>query len=265
MRAAIITPIPLLEKYAVRSNFHLVLAHLVLSSREYTEFYRWRSREGDYLLLDNGVAETGVPRPIEEIVHAAKLVEADEIILPDALFDMDRTLLNAGEAVMWLDCRGITAYRVMAVPQGRTLPDWLRCYQELLSLGSVESIGVSKFVADIVPAREGRPGGREAVVDVLDLLGLVDPNREYHLLGVRSDPLEVLRCSQRYRWLRSVDSCIAVMSGQQGLRFPDPLRGAEPYKRPESEFDFHSDSDPYPDITDENVRLYLGWAQGGVG
>jgi len=265
MKAAVIAPIPLLEKYATQSDFHMVLAHLVLESKEYAAFYRSRGELGDYLLLDNGVAEKGVPLPMEDIAAAANRVGANEIVLPDTLYDADRTLLGAAEALLWLKEEGLLGkYKLMAVPQGRTPPEWFRCFGAFAAQPAVSTLGISKFTNSLVPPRNGRLGGREAIVDALDLLGLIVRGKSYHLLGVHSDPLEILRCSQRYPWIRSVDSCIALLSGQHGVRFPDPLRGAEPYARPTEEFDFYSDSDPYPEIVAENVRLYLDWARRGV-
>lgn len=265
MKAAVIAPVPLLEKYATQSTFHMVLAHLVLECPEYRAFYSERGSQGEYLLLDNGIVEKGEPLPMRDIVAAADMVGADEIILPDALFNADRTLLGAAEAMLWLEEQGLLGkYKLMAAPHGHTPSDWLRCFGALAAQPVISVIGISKFTESLVPAREGRLSGREAIVDALDLLGLRCNGKEYHLLGIHGDPLEVLRCAQRYPWIRSIDSCIAVLSGQHGVRFPDPLRGAAPYARPKEDFDFYSGSDPYPDITEENIRLYLAWAQRGV-
>jgi len=54
-----IVPTMWLEQFATFSNYHLVLAHMIRDDPKYLEFYRRRSREGDFITLDNSSYELG--------------------------------------------------------------------------------------------------------------------------------------------------------------------------------------------------------------
>jgi len=85
MLCGIAAPVCLLDEYAGQGTYHLALAHLILESPAYREFYLRMSRRGDHVGVDNGVVETGSPLPFTEVLEAARAVEATEVVLPDVL------------------------------------------------------------------------------------------------------------------------------------------------------------------------------------
>ena len=256
MKAGIIAPIAMLEKYATQSDYHLVLAHLVHESVEYREFYKARSDAGDFITLDNSLIELGHPMPLPALLEAAELVGASEIILPDRFADLSGTLAVTFASYHTLVNMGMLGrYKLMVVPQGNDALSWLYCYWLFSNTPHFDTIGIAKHTETFCK------GGRPALLHALIRLEARSP-KEHHLLGVWSSPLEVFECSRSFGWLRSVDTSLPVLAGLHGIQFPDPLRGIT-FERPAKPLDFKATEDPHHKITERNVRLYLRWAQGG--
>lgn len=254
MQAAIISPIALLNEYSGLSTFQMALAHLVLQDSCYREFFARRSREGDFVLMDNGVVETGVALQPEQLVRAASSIEASEIVLPDCINNAPGTYARTVKALRWIRKAGLLgSYRLLAVPQGSTALEWLRMVELFSSMPEVDTIGVTKFAAPLVD------GGRERLLEAMESLGLVHRHKEYHLLGIWRDPLEVLRVRNAFPWVRSVDSSLPVLSGMCGVEFPNPMRDCR-FTRPEGDLNFWAAEDPCPEITVKNLGRYLHWA-----
>lgn len=257
MKAAIISPIAMLSNYSALSHFHLALAHLVLDDPVYRRFYEEMSARSDYIIVDNSVTELGEARNIALVVEAARLVGAHELVLPDVFGDATATVFSTLRALQHLDRKyPHHGWKLCAVPHGKTPEEWIQCYTTLCKLDDVVVIGIPKVVETY-----GMEGGREAMLAAMQTLGLVRKNKEYHLLGVWSDPLEVLRIAQRFPWVRSVDSCIPVLAGLHGVPFPDPLLNTQ-FERPAEKLDFNAIEDPHPEITRFNCKQFLYWASG---
>lgn len=194
MKVATIVPTRHLPLIA-GGDYYMALAHLVRDP-EYAAFYRIQSALGNYVLLDNGVVETGTPMGIHELLETAESIKATEIILPDVIGDAETTLLQARECIPLAQSRGL---KVLAVPQGRTPSEWAACLRELLSWYEVNTIGISRF----------------SPVPRLEALWLVPElrasNKEIHLLGCGGDPEQEVRAIE---WafpgrIRGVDSGVA--------------------------------------------------------
>jgi len=256
MQAAVIAPTALLERYASLTNYHLVLAHLVLGNKTYREFYKTRAAQGDFITVDNSLIELGKPMPLKEVIEAAKLVDAQEIILPDFFRNCAATLKVTVEAYKEvLASPDFTRFKLMAVPQGSSALSWFYCYWVFSQIAGIDTLGIAKHTETFCK------GGRPALLGALVATESRAFMKEHHLLGCWSDPTEVRKVSQRFKWLRSVDTSIAVLAGLEGKPFPDPIKGIG-FERPEKPLNFDATEDPYPDITMRNVQLYIRWATG---
>lgn len=215
MKAATIVPVEYLD--LIRDeDYHMCLAHLIEKDAEYTKFYAEIGRaEGKYLIMDNGVIE-GNPRPIEEIVRKAILVGADEIVLPDVFRDMNATLELSYEALQYVKM-DFPNLKVMAVPQGNSLNEWLDCAMAMIDW-DIDCIGVPKVLVHL--------GGRDGRLEVLERLGNRLRGLEIHLLGCWQTPLEVLLIDKYVkegliRPVRGVDSAIAYVYAREGESITD--------------------------------------------
>lgn len=203
MRVAIIAPTRHLSLLAT-TNYHLILAHKVLECQEYADFYRERSQQGDYVILDNSAHELGTGLPPEQLAAAASIVQASELVLPDRLFFGEDTVERSNQCFDSVR-QGIN---FMAVPQGRTLSEWLFCLNELLHLTT--TIGISKDY-------EVWEGGLATLVR----LSLSHGATSIHLLGWGRD-LGQLLLLQEFTQIRGVDSAKPIVFASSGVALPDP-------------------------------------------
>ena len=218
MKVATILPTNYLDIIEDRP-YHMALAHLVGKDQEYTEFYRQQAEKGNYVILDNGVIETGKPMNIMQLVTCAKKIAADEIILPDVFQDDEATLNNACEAIP-IARHELPGVKLMAVPQGKTLEEWVDCARMLLEM-DIDVLGIPKVLTKMA----GRDGRLMALLELGNLLRGI----EVHLLGCWENPIEctvIEKASQagRIRPVRGVDSGIAYVYAREGMLITDGPR-----------------------------------------
>src|SRR3990167_4617517 len=82
-------------------DFHLVLAHL-MNTPGYAAYYKARGAAGDYLVLDNGAHENGSGLEVNQLMSIARLLDASEVVMPDALFSAEDTVRRTRTAFMQL-------------------------------------------------------------------------------------------------------------------------------------------------------------------
>jgi len=245
MQVATILPIPHLN--LERDNhYHMALAHLVERDQAYTTFFRQMSDRGDFVLMDNGVVETGEAMPIDQIMFLAKVIRPTEIVLPDKIYDMGATLAMASQSLKYVRSVDVNI-RVLAVPQGATPLEWAECCNRLLDMG-VDSIGISRFVSKYFYSR----------LEALTMASrLLHSGVDIHLLGCPNDPHEVAATQRGFnRPIRGVDSGVAAMYTQVGLR----MDGGEP--KPDMKLDFTRELDMK--LLKDNVEYWRDACRGKI-
>lgn len=252
MKFAVICPIPLLQKYATTSTYHMALTHLVLESPEYAEFYKERKKRGDFVILDNSLIELGEAADMEKVLRAADMIKPDEIVLPDVFRKKDETIY-AIELALYNYGKEMSKYKLMAVAQGETTEEWIDCYRALGEYPEIHTIGIPKVLTDIT----GCNAGRYEICDYLSRHGLVHLDKDHHLLGVWANPWpEIPKCSQFY-WLRGVDTILPVLMGMLGVKFS--WRGGLQVPRPKMAVDFRRCVDEFPEAIRHNIQIMMAW------
>ncbi len=242
-KVATIVPIAHLPMIAEHDRF-MALVHL-LDDHLYNAFYKARVDEGKWVILDNSTVELGEPYPMEKYIPAAIRLGASEILLPDWLFDKNRTL---EEADVSMDLAGAAGYegRYMGVPQGATQEEWIDCLRQMLRM-DIWSIGISRrywpekfgmsrlmacYTALAVAEEEG--GARS--------LGI-------HLLGAGLPAeMEVAPCL-RLPWVIGVDSAMPSYFSKAGQFLNNNA------VRPKVQRDLREDSYPIS-LMQENVNKW---------
>jgi len=222
MKIATILPIPFmwLER---DSDYHMCLAHL-LRDPAYYMFFADQVDRGRFVLMDNGVVETGVAKPVEELFALAETLRPTQVCLPDSINNKRSTLaLFHSAARQWAG-----GFETMVIPQGETLIEWVRCAKTMLNeagAAGVTAMGITKFL-------EGKVACRADAIEAVP--GLVDSGLELHLLGVLGDdPTEIYETDKRLPGrIRGCDSGVAAIYTQEGLAV-----GVDP--RPRVELDFN--------------------------
>lgn len=191
-------------------SYHLLLAHQVLAGFKYAEFYRARHDKGDFIMLDNGAAEDGT-LDIDQLMEAAELVHADEIVLPDVMGDQQATVYaTMNHKVL----NAIPPRRRAIVPQGNSIDEWLTCTNYFVDNLDFATLCIPKHL-------ERFEGGRIRALEIIEKLGWHD-YYNVHLLGIWSDPYkEPKYLASAAPWVRGIDSAAPLALAQAGLRLED--------------------------------------------
>lgn len=183
-------------------SFHFVLAQYVLSDPEYAAYYRLHHSKGDFVILDNGAAEGG-PLPVQNLVQAAELVHADEVIVPDVLRNREKTEALVREAINEIP----NYYRLMIVPQAEMPISWMQSCGHFVMKYDFRTIGIPKHT-------ETFKGGRLNLLKFIEEEG-INLTHDIHLLGIWKDPLsEILPIVERFPWVRSLDTAMPFAYAQ---------------------------------------------------
>lgn len=232
MQVAHITPTPMLpEVIGLLETYHLCLTDLVLRDEAYTDFYRRRvEMGGNYVILDNDAFENRSRVPVlDRLIAAAQLLRPSEVILPDVIGG------SAAENVQ-LAKEGARALRkyphlrntnFMAVPQGRTVEEFLACADGMAQIDDVSTFGIGYGATKHLKTPRGR---------LLKLIALKYPHHRYHLLGCYPD-MSDFDDPEVNKIARGLDTCKFVRYGLSLLTptkenpVPYPGRGADYFQR----------------------------------
>lgn len=194
-------------------DYNMLLTHLTEDPTYVDNALKLRG----YKILDNSAYELGESLNTKTLIKAAKAVKADEVILPDVLKDGKRTLIRTMDSIEEI-AAALSGVKLMAVPQGKDIEEWLECYTELIKL-PIHVIGINKFTHDYML------GGRLKFCKSLKECGLVLPNLEYHLLGLPEDISEIRNQAKYNEWIRGVDTCVVYLITKTGrkIKYLDSL------------------------------------------
>lgn len=211
MRSALIAPTDLLHDIQPYSRFHLLLTHKVIYDTRYCNFYKERSRLGDYIILDNSAREKrGRAMPMKNVALAAFLVKPTIVFLPDFLFDAEGTMdeienaLRSPHVKMML--RFMPGIKFAAVVQGLDKAEWLECFKILDSIKGIEMLGIPMLTAGLF---ESRMECLEAIARRV--------KHPCHLLGAMDD-LETTVAQAKFPFVMGIDTSKPVRLAVNGMR-----------------------------------------------
>lgn len=224
-RFAPVAPLPILsalEKEDARAigTYHLLLAHDVVKSEQssvgYADLFRARlnPRFGArmQIIMDNSIVELGGAVDLETIKHAADIVRADCIVMPDVMGDGKATIELYKETVADPHYEEVrAAYQIMAVPQGPTIDKFLDCLDffaaqeeppEWIAVPRIatEQLGTRMMLAKLTRAKFPRAN--------IHLLGFSD-NIVDDILTVRDAQVQAM----------GIDSAVPIRAGSNGVQF----------------------------------------------
>lgn len=132
----------------------MLLAHLVL---KYPELYRVYAKLAigarSYKMIDNSFVELDlVAMEITELLKAAEIVEADEIVLPE-LMDPARNLAKIRKIAQ--DLRGCQ-YQLQAVLHADSWGQAIDHIKRLCEIPNISVIGLPRPLASLAPFNKGR-------------------------------------------------------------------------------------------------------------
>lgn len=252
MKAALIPPKGCYHT-ALESDYHLVLAQLRYD-KEYLNTYR--QEPVGYIIVDNGAAE-GATVCDEELMEAASLFRADEIVVPDVMQNAEATLQRAEE---FMTKFGDAEYRFMLVAQGRTRQEIEKCIKVYRRNWADAVIGLPRHLLETLNNLSAR-------VSLLRHIEERYGQIEVHLLGTNPiHPVEVRRLAAQHPWVRGIDSSMPYNHtiAEDLLELTDIV--PSPYnliRRPEGYFskEWHLGGR----LLASNIETYMRWASGTEG
>lgn len=220
-----IVPTKHLQEYDAYCKSYLILEHICRKDPAYREFFKKTEK---FKILDNGAYETGFPSSLTDLLGMGEEIKAHEIVIPDVFQSREYTLKHfrdfEGYAKRHPEIR--ERFRFMAVPQGKTVEEYMSCLKVMLDSAYVNTIGLSFIV--IQEAFRDFTGYSDIMYNRLfltALLSLTDRKRKvFHLLGMGN--CKELQYQVKYDWIRSADSSTCCVHGMNGIRF-DRLEGLQ--------------------------------------
>lgn len=242
MKICVISPVSHLNQYAELGHMDMSLSHIICQhpTGEYASYYRERARRGVWVLLDCSAFEleaTGQGLGADPVLDAAACTLPSEVICTDILFEGNATVESARAFIARAKQRGFIAangdkqFRLMGVVQGRSTEEWFDCYQKLLCIEELDTIGFSKLsVPECWLGRHTGPAhvtqARLACVEECVTRGLqADKWGKYvHLLGGDNHWGYELAMQKKHKWIRSSDSSMPTWYGAHQIQL-DPYTG----------------------------------------
>ena len=243
MKIALIPPLENLE-YVKKGKLAMALTQFVLSDPDYAKFYRKLSM---YKILDNGAYEDSLCN-LDQVLEAAELIKADEVILPDIVLDCDKTIESTEAALEVIKKKRLKSkYHWMAVPQGKNREEWWRCFKYFNRHSGIDTIGFSKLSCPVA-FENTITNARLEITSQIDNEGIASGKKEYHLLGGSYQVLNEVMCHPS--WIRSIDTSAPFEYAKNG-KLLDSVR-SEPKKKANLEVPLAEDD---LDCVTENLRL----------
>lgn len=266
MKIALIPPTPNLVNLP-RTGIHLLLSHN-FDSQEYIEYYQERRKHGDLLILDNGAHENGIGEAASLLLAKAALVNAQEVVVPDVLFDRRGTVERTKRFLRYIVSRhGKDDYvragspRLMLVPQAPERAEWDMCLHAMLTAWDLiipdymESpvIGISKDYDN------WRGGLLRLISDFVEPL-YDERDFDVHLLGWSNNLWSTAHLADAFPWIRSTDSAKPFVFAKRHIRL-EPGGRIPKYPRRDPRYFVEPLTPQQWEIAMVNVEVYRAAAQ----
>lgn len=221
-----------LKTLGLHNDYNFTLAHLV-DDEEYLTHYRESNK---YTICDNSAFELKKPLSPEQIVRAAKILDADEIVAPDAFGSAHKTIKATNDFIDHLKTSGnLGKFKVMGVVQGANVPDWINCMVHMRDNKHIDVLGFSyvgckSFSTDLANARI-------QAVHLSTHSATGNLAKPIHLLGMGNNPIE-LKLQKSIINVRSCDTSLPIVQGLSNNKLHETSGLIGPkLARPENYFD----------------------------
>ena len=233
-----IAPISLLE-FTKLSTSHLVLAHLVSESQEYAGFYKERSAQGDFVMMDNSAYELKEPYSPDKLLELAGRCGAHAIVLPDYPFQEAQVTIDA--ANKFAPIFKAAGYKTFFVPQSKKgdKEDWISSYEWASTNDAIDIIGMSILgIPNAIPHIDPT-FARVVMTEKLMQLGVFNHNKHHHYLGLNGGPRTEIPSLLRMNALDTIDSSGPIWSAVLGHEYTNNADSLLMVKKPKMPVDFH--------------------------
>ena len=184
-----------------RQAMEMYLTHQILKDPQRFEFLAADKKNGikSYKILDNSACELGQGLDFDLVLKAAKIIGADEVVLPD----IPRSGFSLSYTLMYLkDLAHDLPYKLAAVVQGETREEVMVCAEQLLELKRINTIMIPKWYCQMDSTNGmGRYALTKSICGRMEMRGI---QKEIHWLGLDTGIREVVTPCAKV--VRSVDT-----------------------------------------------------------
>lgn len=220
-------PLALTREVEASTDTSFYIATICASIPEYFEHAK---QDKKHKILDCGTFEEGYPMDNETYITYIKAINPEEFVIPDHLFDKDKTLESA---MLWLDL--IKKHDLKGLPivvvQGKNLEEHVECYLELVKHFDKIAIPYDLQTPDKTPTQVVRTefggtlefdaGGRFKLIKHLVDNDLLDRSKQYHFLGMDTtiEFTNYMTAGIELSFVDSIDTSSPVLHGLKGIAY----------------------------------------------
>lgn len=128
IKIAIISPVEYLT-FSKYGEIDMVLTPLLIGNQKSDVYINFYKKSKKYKIIDNGafeMEEDGVGCNFYDVIEAANIIQANEIILTDYLYNCEKTINSVNQCIGILHKEGVIGNFILhAVPQGSNEEEWM--------------------------------------------------------------------------------------------------------------------------------------------
>jgi hypothetical protein len=188
--------------------------------------FRAAHKRGDYIIMDNGVAEAEMDPLVktlgsQEVQERAYEISAHEIVLPDVMGDINATIRAVTDAFPFVD---IETFNFMGVLQGSTMDEiktMVHFYRNETPF--VTCLGIPRHLCTTLSSERARV---EVAYYIRSTEAPGEDPIDIHLLGTNPHVAdEIAGYGRHFRWLhvRGVDTSMPFHAALQGITLNDSV------------------------------------------
>ena len=231
-------------------SINMCLAQHITKSNKYINYFK---KSDMFTIMDNGACEERQVN-VDNLHDLAELINADEIIVNDVLYDGKETINKMNK--FFNDNITSKSLGYMGVAQGKNPTEWLDCFINLYKNDNITTLGLSKLSIPVCFSKiTGTTNlfiNRLFVIQKINKMKLTE--KPIHLLGL-DEPIEIA-VAKKFGFIRSCDSCLPVLCGSEGISLKEKYINNLNEIRPIKKFDFNkSFNDIEKKLIKENIDV----------
>jgi hypothetical protein len=218
------SPLCMLEESRNYNDYDYALVHLFEENKEYYEFFVKSLKMNREVMLDNSIFELGDSFDKDKYLYWINKLQPTYYIIPDVFDDAEKTMNNVDEWMTRYQPKIKCDSKKICVAQGATYYDAVDCYEFIKKYADRIAIPFEcKFYTQGVDDDDKaykllrRMSGRQQFIYRLDSNGILDHNKEHHLLGCAL-PQE-FRVYKNIDCITSCDTSNPVVHGMLGYKY----------------------------------------------
>jgi hypothetical protein len=225
VRIAHESPIDIFDEVQRLTDYDYALVHLLEENSRYRDVFENAIKKGREVILDNSIFELEEAFEAERFAMWVQRLKPEWYIIPDALEDTSKTMLQAYD---WhMSYRKNLPGKAIGVVQGKTYDDIVQCYKYMDNSIDVDMIAIS---FDYSYYRQSCPHPNKYVSWMLGrvkLLGdlmrddVINKDKPHHLLGCGLPQEFSFYKHNDYNFIYSLDTSNPVVHGLKGIEYAE--------------------------------------------